>query len=75
MSGCCEVRVVTDMGALDDVYTLKEDEGSKPEEICVDGCVYTRSNASHAGEEYCFKNEDIGGVMECQVEFSDNDQS
>ena len=63
------------MGALDDVYTLKEDEGSKPEEICVDGCVYTRSNASHAGEEYCFKNEDIGGVMECQVEFSDNDQS
>ena len=33
----------------------------------MDGCVYTRSNASHAGEEYCFKNEDIGGVMECQA--------
>ena len=49
--------------------------GPDTEEICVDGCVYTRSNASHAGEEYCFKNEDIGGVMECQVEFSDNDQS
>ena len=33
----------------------------------MDGCVYTRSNASHAGEEYCFKNEDMGGVMECQA--------
>ena len=45
----------------------QDDEGTKPEDVCVDGCVYTRSNASHAGEEYCFKNVDIGGVMECQA--------
>ena len=26
-----------------------------------------RMNDSHAGEEYCFKNENIGGFLECQV--------
>merc|ERR1712165_440047 len=57
------------MGELDDVYQLKEDLGieQKPEDICFDGCIYTRANASHAGEEYCFKNENIGGFLECQA--------
>ena len=55
------------MGDLDDVYTLKVEVADKPEEICVDGCVYTRSNASNAGEEYCFKNENTNGTLECQV--------
>jgi len=66
---CCEVRVVSNMGDLDDVYKLKEDLGSeqKPEDICFDGCIYTRANESHAGEEYCFKNENIGGFLECQA--------
>merc|ERR1711953_94863 len=65
---CCEVRIVSNMGDLDDVYQLKEDLGDqKPEEICFDGCIYTRVNDSHTGEEYCFKNENIGGFLECQA--------
>ena len=55
------------MGDLDDVYTLKVEVADKPEEICVDGCVYTRSNASNAGEEYCFKNQQSEGSLVCQV--------
>jgi len=54
------------MGDLDDVYSLKEEVADKPEEICVDGCVYTRANASNSGEEYCFKNEKSSGSFECQ---------
>merc|ERR1719412_1458605 len=66
---CCEVRIVSNMGDLDDVYQLKEDLGveQKPEDICFDGCIYTRVNDSHTGEEYCFKNENIGGFLECQA--------
>ena len=30
------------MGDLDDVYALKEEVAGKPEDVCVDGCVYTR---------------------------------
>ena len=68
MSGeCCPVRVISGMGDLDDVYTLKVEVADKPEEICVDGCVYTRSNASNAGEEYCFKNQQSEGSLVCQV--------
>ena len=29
--------------------------------------MYPRSNQSHAGEEYCFKNENTNGTLECQV--------
>jgi len=58
------------MGDLDDVYKLKEDLGmeQKPNEICYDGCIYTRANASHSGEEYCFKLGNIGGSLQCYEE-------
>ena len=39
---CCPLRVISGMGDLDDVYSLKAEVADKPEEICVDGCVYTR---------------------------------
>ena len=79
---CCQLRVISGMGDLDDVYSLKAEVADKPEEICVDGCVYTRwdlhpsdpyltlllrANASNSGEEYCFKNEQSSGSLECQV--------
>merc|ERR1712012_470687 len=64
---CCPVRVISNMGDLDDVYTLKEELAASPEPVCVDGCVYTRNNASHTGEEYCFKNELNDGSLECQA--------
>jgi len=54
------------MGDLDDVYTLKEEVADKPEEVCVDGCVYIRANASNSGEKYCFKQEQSSGSLECQ---------
>jgi len=64
---CCPLRVISGMGDLDDVYSLKAEVADKPEEICVDGCVYTRANASNSGEEYCFKNEQSSGSLECQI--------
>lgn len=42
LGNCCPVRVITGMGDLDDIYQLKEEKVNAPEEICVDGCVYTR---------------------------------
>jgi len=63
---CCPLRVISGMGDLDDVYTLKEEVADKPEEVCVDGCVYIRANASNSGEEYCFKQEQSSGSLECQ---------
>ena len=46
---------------LNGVYLLQGEEEDKPEEICVDGCVYTKD-----GDEYCFILTDQGSV-ECQV--------
>lgn len=43
---CCQLRVISGMGDLDDVYSLKAEVADKPEEICVDGCVYTRWDLS-----------------------------
>ena len=39
---------------LDGTYELKEDEKTKREEVCLDGCVYTRE-----GQEYCFRSEPL----------------
>merc|ERR1712179_674360 len=54
---CCPLLVVTDLGDLDDTYTLSEDRGDKPEDICNDGCVYTRGTPDSPDDEYCFKSE------------------
>jgi len=69
---CCPVRVISNMGDLDDVYKLKVEVDGKPESICVDGCIYTRANESHVGEEYCFKNEQSEGFLQCQDTSSNN---
>ena len=47
--------------------TLAGDRGGKPEPVCIDGCVYTRDNPGSAGDEYCFKNEQSNGAVQCQV--------
>ena len=57
------------MGELDGAYTLKEEVGEKPEDVCVDGCIYSRLNSTNVDDEYCFKREDSSGTLECQVNF------
>ena len=48
-------------------YQLKEDAGSKPEEVCINGCIYTK-DGSPSTDEYCFKSENVVGLdVECKV--------
>eukprot|EP00091_Calanus_sinicus_P002824 TRINITY_DN12956_c0_g1_i4.p1 TRINITY_DN12956_c0_g1~~TRINITY_DN12956_c0_g1_i4.p1 ORF type:complete len:243 (-),score=75.14 TRINITY_DN12956_c0_g1_i4:500-1228(-) len=67
-STCCPTKVVKGMNGLDDTYTLAD--GKKPpsadEGVCADGCVYTRTNPDDAGDEYCFKNMQAPGSVQCQ---------
>merc|ERR1712130_1037708 len=66
--GCCQTKTVRDAPAsvseLNGVYTLKADEGSKPDPSCMDGCVYVRNN-----EEYCFVQKSIeeGATVVCEA--------
>merc|ERR1719357_161585 len=62
----CPVQNVTGMGNLDGLYVLNKTVGSPPEPVCVDGCVYTRSNSENADDLYCFKSEESPGNAECQ---------
>ena len=59
--------VVSGIPGLDGTYTFSVDKGDKPEDVCVDGCVYTRSSSDHPGAEYCFKNMQSDGSVKCQV--------
>merc|ERR1711970_1598162 len=65
-SVCCPLLVVSNLGDLDDTYTLSEDRGGKPEDVCNDGCVYTRDNPDSPDDEYCFKSEVTEGEAQCQ---------
>jgi len=65
-SVCCPLLVVSNLGELDDTYTLSEDRGDKPEDVCNDGCVYTRDNPDNPDDEYCFKSEITEGDAQCQ---------
>merc|ERR1711970_1580916 len=65
-SVCCPLLVVSNLGDLDDTYTLSEDRGGKPEDVCNDGCVYTRDNPDRPDDEYCFKSEVTEGEAQCQ---------
>ena len=64
---CCQTKTVRDAreqdSHLNGVYTLKTKEDSKPDPICVDGCVYVKDN-----KEYCFK-EQAGAspTISCEV--------
>merc|ERR1712106_394871 len=63
---CCPIKVVSGMDSLDDTYTLAADRDEKPEDVCVDACVYTRSNPDSPSEEYCFKAAQTDGFVKCQ---------
>merc|ERR1712098_566982 len=69
---CCPKLVVSDMPGLDDAYTLSEKRNDKPEDICNDGCIYTRSSdPEDSDDEYCFKSEETNGQAECQDDPAD----
>ena len=55
-------------GVLDDTYNLVKEDEDKPEDVCLDGCIYQRK--SKLDEEYCFKeetNENAPGSVSCEV--------
>ena len=62
---CCLIKTVRDAAGedskLNGVYILKTRMEAKPDEVCLDGCVYTRDNA-----EYCFMNKP-GPTVVCEV--------
>ena len=62
---CCPIKTVRDAlgedSKLNGVYILKTRMESKPDAICIDGCVYTRDN-----EEYCFIDKP-GPTVVCEV--------
>merc|ERR1712106_1089308 len=66
---CCQTKVVTGMTDpnLDDTYTLAPNPVAALEGVCIDGCVYTRDNPGSPGDEYCFKNEQSNGAVQCQA--------
>ena len=62
---CCSTKVVKfpTPNPLDGVYTLLVSEGAKREDICIDGCVYTRE-----GLEYCFISSAQSAKVECETD-------
>ena len=42
LEDCCEVKTVSGMGDLNDVYTLKRQISENNQKFCKNGCVYTR---------------------------------
>ena len=67
---CCVSIAVSLEGSYANLagdYQLKEDAGPKPEEVCINGCIYTKYG-SPSTDEYCFKSEnDSGGDVQCKV--------
>ena len=48
-------------------YQYKRKEGDKPEEVCVNGCVYTKDGLPST-VEFCFKGKSVAGAnVQCQV--------
>ena len=56
---------MTEMGPLDDRYSLVKGGSEKPEEECADGCIYRRD--SNPDDEYCFMNKETTGLVQCEV--------
>ena len=67
---CClfiEVSVGGSYANLTGDYQYKRDAGSKQEEVCVNGCVYTKDGLPST-REFCFKDESLAGAnVQCQV--------
>ena len=69
-SACCPLITVSVGGAnanFDGEYKLKEEKSSKPDTVCVNGCVYTKEG-SPASDEYCFRTDDSGAQLQCSVQ-------
>ena len=67
---CCLFVTVNVGGVnadLDGEYNLKTKEDLKPEEPCLNGCIYTKAG-SPSTEEYCFKKDNEAGAdVQCPV--------
>ena len=67
---CClfiEVSVGGSYANLTGDYQYKRKEGDKLEEVCVNGCVYTKDGLPST-VEFCFKGESVAGAnVKCQV--------
>jgi len=64
---CCSVKIVSGKGVLDDTYNLVKEDEDKPEDVCLDGCIYQRK--SELDEVYCFKeetDENASGSVSCE---------
>ena len=64
---CCQTKTVRGAAEedsdLNGVYTLKTKEDSKPDPMCMDGCVYVKDH-----NEYCFKEHaGITPAVVCEV--------
>ena len=68
-SACCPLITVSVGGPYDGEYKLKEEKSSKPENVCVNGCVYTKEG-SPATEKYCFRADDSGTQLHSSVQIS-----
>ena len=69
-SDCCPfitVNVVGSYANLNGDYTLTQHKESKPEEVCINGCIYTKEG-SPSTKEYCFKADSLAGAdVKCPV--------
>ena len=67
---CC-LSIAVSVGGLYDNFTgdyqFKRKEGSKPEEVCINGCVYTKVGEPLT-KEFCFKADSSAGAdVKCPV--------
>ena len=66
---CCEYMRVSDP-SFAGVYKLNRTEATKPDELCINSCIYTKMgvNSSENGhDEFCFKASDRGYDTKCEV--------
>ena len=66
-TACVKVTVVSGKGEMDGKYVLKEHVGEKPNEVCIDGCIYFKDD--NLEDEYCFKTveEADAAFVQCEV--------
>ena len=67
---CCPFISVNVEGSNADLkgdYRLTKKSGSKPEDVCINGCIYTKEG-SPSTHEYCFKADNaIWADVKCPV--------
>ena len=67
---CCPLITVSVGGqnaSLDGEYRLKEKKSSKPDDVCVNGCVFTKEGFPDT-DEYCFRADSSGADLQCSVQ-------